>query len=52
MNYAGPVIRNWNTIERLVILASGDAIRVEHVPDSLNVHPLSGIDPHEIPMQD
>jgi two-component system response regulator PilR (NtrC family) len=39
-----------NTIERLVILASGDTIRVEHVPDSLKKSiPCPELIPSEIP---
>jgi len=39
-----------NTIERLVILASGDVISVEHVPDSLKTSiPCPELVPSEIP---
>ncbi len=39
-----------NTIERLMILASGDIIRLEHVPDSLkNFQPCPELIPAEIP---
>lgn len=39
-----------NTIERLVILASGDTIRVEHVPDSLKTAlPSPELIPSDIP---
>ncbi len=39
-----------NTIERLVILATGDTIQLEHVPDALkNFRPPSELIPGEIP---
>ena len=39
-----------NTVERLVILASGDLIRLEHVPDTIrNEQPCSELVPSDIP---
>lgn len=39
-----------NTVERLVILASGDTIRLEHVPDMVrNEQPCSELIPSDIP---
>jgi len=39
-----------NTVERLVILASGDTIRLEHVPDTIrNEQPCSELVPSDIP---
>ncbi len=52
MNYRWPgnVRELENTIERLVILASGDTIRVEHIPDSLKMSiPCPELVPSEIP---
>ncbi len=52
MNYRWPgnVRELENTIERLVILASGDTIRVDHVPDSLKTaSPCPELIPMDIP---
>ena len=48
--WAGNVRELENTIERLMILASGDTIRLEHVPDSVkDLQPGAGLIPSDIP---
>lgn len=48
--WAGNVRELENTIERLMILASGDTIRLEHVPDSVkNLQPGAELIPSDIP---
>jgi two-component system response regulator PilR (NtrC family) len=50
--WAGNVRELENTIERLIILASGDTISREHVPDSVNTPPVSPeLIPTEIPKE-
>jgi two-component system response regulator PilR (NtrC family) len=48
--WAGNVRELENTIERLMILASGDTIQIEHVPDSVkNLQPGAELIPSNIP---
>lgn len=48
--WAGNVRELENTIERLTILASGDTIRLEHIPDSVkNLQPGAELIPSDIP---
>lgn len=48
--WAGNVRELENTIERLMILASGDTIHLEHVPDSVkNLQPGAELIPSDIP---
>lgn len=48
--WAGNVRELENTIERLMILTSGDTIRLEHVPDSVkNLQPCAELIPSDIP---
>lgn len=48
--WAGNVRELENTIERLMILTSGETIRLEHVPDSIkNLPPCAELIPSDIP---
>jgi two-component system response regulator PilR (NtrC family) len=48
--WAGNVRELENTIERLMILAPGDTIDLEHVPESVkNLQPCSELVPSDIP---